>query len=36
MRDIALLLLKEALANPAADFRVNQWECIQSILRSQR
>ncbi len=36
MRDAALHLLRKALANPAADFRAGQWECIEGILRSQR
>ena len=36
MRDAALQLLQKALANPAADFRAGQWECIEGILRSQR
>jgi len=29
-------LLRKALANPAADFRAGQWECIEGILKSQR
>ena len=36
MRDAAAQLLRTALANPAADFRDGQWECIEGILRSQR
>ena len=36
MRNTALQLLQKALANPAADFRPGQWECIEGILRSQR
>lgn len=36
MKDAALQLLQKALANPAADFRAGQWECIEGILRSQR
>lgn len=36
MRDVALQLLQKALANPAAEFRPGQWECIEGILRSQR
>jgi len=33
---MAQQLLRTALANPAADFRVGQWECIEGILRNQR
>lgn len=36
MRDAALKLLQKALADPSADFRTGQWECIQGILRSQQ
>ena len=36
MRDVALQLLQKALANPAADFRAGQWECIEGILKRQR
>jgi len=36
MKDRATALLRTALANPAADFRAGQWECIEGILRSQR
>ena len=36
MKNNALELLQKALANPAADFRAGQWECIEGILRSQR
>ena len=36
MRDIALELLRTALANPAADFRAGQWKCIEGILKNQR
>jgi ATP-dependent DNA helicase RecQ len=36
MKDAALQMLRKALANPAADFRAGQWECIEGILRSQR
>jgi len=36
MKDRATELLRTALANPAADFRAGQWECIEGILRSQR
>ena len=36
MRDRAIELLRTALANPAADFRPGQWECIDAILRNQR
>ncbi len=32
----ALTYLRKALANPAADFRAGQWECIEGILKSQR
>jgi hypothetical protein len=35
MKDRATSLLQTALANPAADFRAGQWECIEGILRSQ-
>jgi len=36
MREQGLKLLRTALANPAADFRAGQWDCIDGILRSQR
>ncbi len=36
MKDRATALLRTALANPTADFRPGQWECIDGILRSQR
>jgi ATP-dependent DNA helicase RecQ len=36
MKDRATALLRRALANPAADFRAGQWECIERILNSQR
>ncbi len=36
MREFALRFLKKALANPAADFRAGQWECIEGILKIQR
>ena len=36
MKDRATALLQKALANPAADFRAGQWDCIEGILRSQR
>lgn len=36
MKERGLELLRKALANPAADFRAGQWECIEGILRSQR
>jgi len=36
MKDRATALLRTTLANPAADFRAGQWECIEGILRSQR
>ena len=32
----AVAYLRTALANPAADFRAGQWECIEGILKSQR
>ena len=36
MRDAALQMLQKALANPAADFRAGQWECIEGILRESQ
>ena len=36
MRDHGIELLRRALANPGAEFRPGQWECIEGILRSQR
>jgi ATP-dependent DNA helicase RecQ len=36
MKNSAAQKLRQALANPAADFRAGQWECIDGILRSQR
>jgi ATP-dependent DNA helicase RecQ len=36
MRERAQEYLRQALANPTADFRPGQWECIDGILRSQR
>ena len=36
MRARGLELLRTALANPGAEFRPGQWECIEGILRSQR
>lgn len=36
MREVALQLLRTALANPTADFRPGQRECVDGILRSQR
>ena len=36
MNERGLELLRTALANPAADFRAGQWECVDGILRSQR
>lgn len=36
VRNRAVELLRTALANPAADFRAGQWECIEGILRNQR
>lgn len=36
MKDAALQMLQKALANPVADFRTGQWECIEGILRNQR
>lgn len=36
MREETTAYLRTALANPTADFRPGQWECIDGILRSQR
>lgn len=36
MRQRAQNYLRQALADPTADFRPGQWECIDGILRSQR
>lgn len=36
MKDRAIGLLRTALADPAADFRAGQWECIAGILKGQR
>lgn len=36
MRECGLKLLRTALANPTAEFRPGQWECIEGIMRSQR
>ena len=36
MKDRTTALLRTALANPAADFRPGQWDCIDAILRNQR
>ena len=35
-KDCATALLRAALANPSADFRAGQWECMEGILKSQR
>ena len=36
MRGKATAYLQTALANPTADFRPGQWECIEGILKSER
>src|SRR5215212_2103481 len=35
-RDVALQLLRTALASPSADFRSGQWEAIDAIVNRQR
>jgi len=36
MRQQALQYLRTALANPTADFRPGQWECIDGVVKNQR
>lgn len=36
MRQQALQYLRIALANPTAEFRPGQWECIDGVLKNQR
>ncbi|MGB3653201.1 MAG: DEAD/DEAH box helicase [Rivularia sp. (in: cyanobacteria)] len=36
IKDKALLLLRQALENPKADFRCGQWEAIEELLRRSR
>lgn len=36
MKEQAQALLRQALADPAADFRDGQWSCIEALLRRRR
>ncbi len=36
MRDQALELLRQAVADPAAEFRPGQWQCIERLLSRER
>ncbi|MGA6927663.1 MAG: RecQ family ATP-dependent DNA helicase, partial [Desulfosarcina sp.] len=36
MKEQAKALLRQALADPAADFRDGQWSCIEALLRRRR
>ena len=36
MRTIALKYLQKALNNPQADFRIDQWECVEQLLARRR
>src|SRR5258706_3790860 len=36
IRERALGYLRAALANPDAEFRTGQWECIDGVIKNQR
>lgn len=35
LQEQALLLLRQALDNPSADFRTGQWEAIEELLQKR-